>query len=632
MIGRRSLNFDRRKRNMKTISKVLIVGALLAFLLWACSKDSPQAPAQQTIEDVVKSGGEFEEFADREAVSEDSVFSEDIDNEVYYCTKRTHDITKGYDDFPLFDPNVTVVYPGNLLQGATLADATPSPIPVDRAGGTIVTTLMNGQDDSSKVAVYIGSVTLDSVMIAANRIVSGFGGSAMTARTTLRFQQVTTEHEFALALGANISSVNFDVNAEFGYKSSHKYNRMMVKLTQSYYTLAFVSPTKYSDVFASSVTADDLAPYIGPGNPAAFIESVTYGRIFYLLVQSTSSATDVNFQVEAFVRGAVSGGGSVEVEDLSSLEELDINGYALGGDAGQAAAALLGDFQAVRNFIESGGTYDTGVALSYVVRSLARPDKIVRVKVNTEYDEIICVPVGRSLEKPLFWYTADHPDIVPVNIGNVECVDTWYNLFEDPTMDAVPLEIGHYGGEFIPNALSSTEGPKPAIKCYRESGLLDGIFKYKEDNRFINTDYTVFAMVRLENAMTPYPTYFMFGTSSEPFKNLSIGFWSEDELVMSHRGQDIIAELPSSYLATDYNVYTFVFSKDDGMSVYIGFESDPIMHDPTATTPLTVYRQPRFGSSTGSAVSIVELMAYGIAANEAQRLAIVQQISDRYIW
>ncbi len=50
------------------------------------------------------------------------------------------------------------------------------------------------------------------------------------------------------------------------------------------------------------------------------------------------------------------------------------------------------------------------------------------------------------------------------------------------------------------------------------------------------------------------------------------------------------------------------------MSVFIGLKADPIAQDPTATTPLSVYVRPRFGSSTGGAVSIVELMAYGIAA------------------
>jgi Thiol-activated cytolysin len=376
-----------------------------------------------------------------------------------------------------------------------------------------------------------------------------------------------------------------------------------------------------------------LAKYVGPGNPATFIESVTYGRIFYLLVQSTSSAAEVNAKVTAFVQGAVNTGGSVEVTDLSSLEQLDVKGYALGGNAGLAQDALMGDYQAVRNFLAQGGDYRTGVPLSYVVRSLARPDMIVNVKVNTEYDEINCTPVGRSLEKPLFWYRADHPRIAPVDVGGLKCVTTWYNMFPDTTMHAVPLNLGHYGGEFRPNALSSTTGPKPAILCYQDPAhLMDGIFKYKEDNRFINANYTVFALMKLDKLAIPYPTYVLFGTSSEPSKNLSIGFWDQRELVISHQDQLLTAALPSSYSADRFNVYTFRFSKDEGMSIYVGLESEPIAHDPNARIPLSVYVHPQFGSSSGSAVWIVELMAYGIAATDAQRLAMVRQISDRYIW
>jgi hypothetical protein len=151
-------------------------------------------------------------------------------------------------------------------------------------------------------------------------------------------------------------------------------------------------------------------------------------------------------------------------------------------------------------------------------------------------------------------------------------------------------------------------------------------------DRFIDTDDTVFALVKLDDVNMPYPTYFMFGTSSEPYKNLSIGFWSARELVMSHQGEILVATLPSSYAADNFNVYTFVFSKDDGMSIYVGLESAPIAHDPTATVPLSVYMHPQFGSSSGSKVWIVELMGYGIAATDAQRLAMVRQIGDRYIW
>ena len=69
--------------------------------------------------------------------------------------------------------------------------------------------------------------------------------------------------------------------------------------------------------------------------------------------------------------------------------------FALGGEQGAALGAVTSDFDSLKTFLAQGGDIRTGVALSYVVRSLARPDQIVSVKVATEYDIVTCVPGGR---------------------------------------------------------------------------------------------------------------------------------------------------------------------------------------------------------------------------------------------
>ena len=40
-------------------------------------------------------------------------------------------------------------------------------------------------------------------------------------------------------------------------------------------------------------------PYVGPANPPVYIGSVTYGRIFYLLFESSASQTDLEAAVKA---------------------------------------------------------------------------------------------------------------------------------------------------------------------------------------------------------------------------------------------------------------------------------------------------------------------------------------------
>ena len=63
---------------------------------------------------------------------------------------------------------------------------------------------------------------------------------------------------------------------------------MLVELKEEYYTMSFVTPTSVEAFFDPSLTAEELQTKIGPDNPVAFIKSVTFGRIFYLLYESTS--------------------------------------------------------------------------------------------------------------------------------------------------------------------------------------------------------------------------------------------------------------------------------------------------------------------------------------------------------
>ena len=124
---------------------------------------------------------------------------------------------------------------------------------------------------------------------------------------------------------------------------------------------------------------------IGPGNPGTYISSVTYGRKFFLLVESTSSRLDIKASIKATYDAGVTGGSlSAGAKYVKDLESSNIKVFALGGDQGLALSTFNGDMQAVGNFLTQGGDYRTGVPLSYVVRSL-ETHQDVAIKVATKY-------------------------------------------------------------------------------------------------------------------------------------------------------------------------------------------------------------------------------------------------------
>ena len=279
---------------MTALGLALILSSVL--MVGCSSDDNPGAVADPgAFDDVLKTGGEFETVTPENDVVEEETILETVGNEDFFCTTTRYSIVEAPGEFPQFDPNAEVIFPGNLLQGASLGQATPNPIPVRRGGGTVVMTILNG---SPSVSRTVPVVSLGSMLQAQNEIIAS-ASNTIPARFTFTLEEVRTREEFALALDVGVEHLFGSVDASLDFHSDFEYNRFVVKLVQSYFTMAFEIPTAVEDFFAPDVQPSELAPFVGDGNPASFISSVTYGRIFYLLIESTASSVEIEASLDA---------------------------------------------------------------------------------------------------------------------------------------------------------------------------------------------------------------------------------------------------------------------------------------------------------------------------------------------
>ncbi|MFO8029818.1 MAG: thiol-activated cytolysin family protein [Cyclonatronaceae bacterium] len=375
--------------------------ALLFVTFTSCqeggSSTGPEEP--KTFEEVIALGGETDEFPDSRttdtlAVSEPAADDREVneggstETQRWICTTKTLSVLDGNGQYPLFNTNADVVYPGNLLQGNTLSKATPDPIVVARAGGTISYDLNNGNLSST---FSVDRVSKSSIQDAMNNIIAN-AGEVVPANFQLDIEEVQSENQLALEMGLDVSTYTTKVKSNMSFSTDREYNRFLVKLTQSYYTMSFDLPTSLDQLFDESVTPEQLATYVQSDNPATFISSVTYGRIFYMLVESTSSRQEMTAKLDvsygAF-RNSVD--GSVDIDSFQEMNNVKIKVIAYGGDAaGTFELAGEATIQNVANKLAESTDIRAGLPLSYVVRSVERPDKIVGTSIATEYDVVDC--------------------------------------------------------------------------------------------------------------------------------------------------------------------------------------------------------------------------------------------------
>ncbi len=310
------------------------------------------------------------------------------------CTETNYSLTNEPSKFVVVDPNADVLWPGSLVQGKSLASGLLDPIPVKRAPGTITLTIAGGA--SATFSRTMPEASLSSATQAMNDILGGYNGGT-PSKFSFTSESVYSSDQMRVSVDANVTSETWSASGSLTFDSSTAKSHYLIKFSQEYFTMAFQPPEGAHGVFDPSVTSDDLKPYVGAGNPPVYVASVTYGRIFYLLFESSAKQTDLEAAVKAAYNGAAIGAsGAVSAGDESIINDSTVTAYGLGGDAKAAIKAATGSnqFEQIGAFLTEGADFSPqspGVPISYTVRYLGDSSE-VKLGLTTDYTAKNCVP------------------------------------------------------------------------------------------------------------------------------------------------------------------------------------------------------------------------------------------------
>jgi len=311
----------------------------------------------------------------------------------FSCTYTDYSLTKVPEKFVALNPNADVLWPGSLVQGKSMAGGVLDPIPVKRAPGTITLTLASG--GGGPFSKRMENPSLSAAIEAQNEILAGYTG-ATPAMFSYKFESIYSSQQLSVAVDANVKGTNWSAAGSLAVDKSDAKSRMLIQFTQSYFTMAFDPPQGAAGVFDPSVTPEDIAPYAQEGNPPVYVSSVTYGRIFYLLLESSESQLDLEAAVKgSYQGGAISVDASLRTKWRNIINNSTINAYGLGGNAQLALSAVVAPTQAdrIEKFLVDGANFDKqnpGVPISYTIRHLTDSSQ-VKLALTTEYTAKNCV-------------------------------------------------------------------------------------------------------------------------------------------------------------------------------------------------------------------------------------------------
>jgi thiol-activated cytolysin len=310
------------------------------------------------------------------------------------CTRKDYSLWTNFHEFVALNPNASVLWPGSLVQGASLPNGIPAAIPLARAPITITATT-GGRTMGSRT---IENPSLATIGQAMNEILDGYTGST-AAKLSYSHHVGRSFEQGMLRLGVAAEWATGEVESSLRIDASSERNTLYVKYAQEYYTVS-TNGLRPDTAFGAGVGLEDVKPYASNTNLPSYISSVTYGRMLLMKMSSTESHLDMALAVDAAVNSSTNVNIDLEAEYERILSNSTFSIVVLGGSAQDGVEVVTSRGDLLTDYLRQGANFSRdsiGWPISYRIDYL-RDNTPARVGFGTEYTVRECNPVFQQIE------------------------------------------------------------------------------------------------------------------------------------------------------------------------------------------------------------------------------------------
>lgn len=279
------------------------------------------------------------------------------------------------------------VYPGALIQGASLYIGDAAPIIVGRAPGTITmaTEFIPGASSGAEQqapktkSAKVDNPTLAEVTDARIQLLNDLNPADGTGLLKTSYESAHAWGETTVAAGISAHGLTWGAEGYLNYNQKYDKSTVVFVLKQIFYTCVFTPGASGIDGFlAQSVTREDLLPYLpesyrpGEASPPLWIDSVSYGRMLVIEVTAETSSDDLKAGIKAHYDWAVGGAkGNLDAAVEKHLETATARVAAVGTGAAGLPRDLtnpLKDLQQMYQDASKVSVTNPGAIVSFTAR------------------------------------------------------------------------------------------------------------------------------------------------------------------------------------------------------------------------------------------------------------------------
>mgnify|MGYP000875366398 FL=1 len=330
------------------------------------------------------------------------------------CDKITQpmqcDRSSSAGDFAVLDPSPTILWPGSFIQGKSIRGKggfTAIPYIAKRQPGRISLQVTSGEKSLGTAGEglwyeEVQEMRESEVNQAQSRLVRHWLESGAPASTSYTMQIVHSPEEAMIASGVDLDKSGEKLKTFLSSGFDKKKSHVLVKLYHRFYTFGYEDPEGGGKgAFKSTIEQSDLAPYTGAGNPICYVSSVSYGRAYYFLYESSESAYDLLDALSASFKSFL---------DERRVESSVIKGIRVRmleqGSSTNAGQGTVISPEKVFKLLEEGAqpsSKDVGVPISFTLKHLydGQPVRMSN-SLSFSYDKVSFIPRRKSNSVAIF--------------------------------------------------------------------------------------------------------------------------------------------------------------------------------------------------------------------------------------
>lgn len=313
---------------------------------------------------------------------EKSEFTEENGIPGYWVKSKTrYRMSQSFDETLIKDPSADILYPGAVLRGNTIADATYGFFNACNTGVStysINATLKRG--DGSLLLGRANNIRMSDYRAQFNNWKQlDFSDDAV--KTSCSLYHINSKEDAKFHAGASVKHAIADVVANLDFKFSSKKNHFLIKFIQQKFNVVLDQPRERATIFTS------IQPQLMENVQPVYVSNINYGRILFMAVSTDESETTVNAAIEFMlkkIKGVdVSGQLETSYNKVQSSSNIDLT--AVGGSQEQQNLLLSHDLEGAMKYMMSKVSINEVSPISFQLR-YASTGQIARIVSQTEYE------------------------------------------------------------------------------------------------------------------------------------------------------------------------------------------------------------------------------------------------------